>query len=702
MQLSPRRLFFGTTTALVLAAFAASIARPRVPTESARRQVAEATQRLSRAIERNDTTRALALSYLERARLGLGSPFRLIDAAIHDPRLSDSVRSDVAWTIVGKLFSGEVYEIDPRALDLVSQPGAGGGHLALIEHEIHSADDPRVAEAALRTAYALASSSGATGYTSLPVVAEAAAQLRDRELATRDLHRAIARAQADEVDLVSELIHMRTTRELSVEQPLLVALRPDEREAVISRAPELLERIEAVTVRPDTAAPQPSLLDRKAAMILAGLATRLPPLAAIRVPVTGRAATLRADSALARSALPVIAAASNEESLVAAYAFADIASHGASSALRRLMVSAGASLRAHAQDRPWFPGGPSPSPGSVIGRFGLKAIAFDRDVPGEWRPFFTQMIATALEDFERAVPGYEPRGLSFSVEMGALPDSALAMHDPRTHTIRLSVMTPTGTLAHELAHDVDWQAARRLFAKSGGYATDRSIRENSVQLTRSVRGLTSARIAGRGRISPHGSSRPAEVFARSVDWFVADALAAMGRSDGYLSAIEDPQMAGFAAAPADAPSLAAASALMHTLAEMTYIPDSASLDYVRRWSTLDALDPSTIISRTMDAPVYLRRSSRIPLGLTPAIVSELAAGPLCRVDAMREGTPQERLLALAIEARARGIVVRRARYAPPGPVAPDDLSLTMARVAESFARAGLIELPPAPFQPRCD
>jgi hypothetical protein len=249
---------------------------------------------------------------------------------------------------------------------------------------------------------------------------------------------------------------------------------------------------------------------------------------------------------------------------------------------------------------------------------------------------------------------------------------------------------------------VDWQAARRLFAKSGGYATDRSIRENSVQLTRSVRGLTSARIAGRGRISPHGSSRPAEVFARSVDWFVADALAAMGRSDGYLSAIEDPQMAGFAAAPADAPSLAAASALMHTLAEMTYIPDSASLDYVRRWSTLDALDPSTIISRTMDAPVYLRRSSRIPLGLTPAIVSELAAGPLCRVDAMREGTPQERLLALAIEARARGIVVRRARYAPPGPVAPDDLSLTMARVAESFARAGLIELPPAPFQPRCD
>jgi hypothetical protein len=702
MQLSPRRLRFGTSIALALAALAVGIARPRVPTESARRQADEAAARLAVALERDDTTRALSLSYLERARLGLGSPFRLIDEVVHDPRLSDSVRNDVAWSIVGKLFAGDVYQVDPRALDLVSQAGAGGGHLALIEHEIESSDDPRVADAALRTAYALAASAGVTAYTSLSVVAEASAQVRDRELAIRDLHRAIGRARDDEVDLVSEVIHMRTTRELEVEQPLLAALPSRDRDAVISGAPEILERIEAVGVSRDTTAARPSLLDKRAAMILADLARRRPPLAAIRVPVTGRAATLRADTLLPRSTLPVIAAASNEESLVAAYAFADNASHGASSALHRLMVSAGASLRAHAQDRPWFAGGPSPTPGAVIGMFGLKAITFDRDVPREWRPFFTQMIATALEDFERAVPGYEPRGLSFSVEMGALPDSALAMHDPRTHTIRLSVMTPSGTLAHELAHDVDWQAARRLFARTGGYATDRSLRENAFRLTSSVRGLTSARIAGRGRISPHGSSRPAEVFARSVDWFVADALAALGRSNGYLTAIADPQLAGFAAAPADAPSLAAAPALVHTLAEMTYVPDSATREYVRRWSTLDALDPATIVSRTMDAPISLGRSRRMPFGLTKGLVAALATGPLCRVDAMREGTAQDRLLALAIEARARGIVVRRARYAPPGPRAADDLLITMARVAESFARAGLIELPPPPFQPGCE
>src|SRR6185436_19727388 len=197
-----------------------------------------------------------------------------------------------------------------------------------------------------------------------------------------------------------------------------------------------------------------------------------------------------------------------------------------------------------------------------------------------------QMLADALGDFERALPAYDPAGLSFNIEMGALPDSALAMHDPRTHTIRLSAMTPSGTLAHELAHDVDWRAARGLFAKSGGYATDRSQCESALRLSSSVRGLTTARIAGRGRISPYGSGRPAEVFARSVDWFVADALAEMGRSNGFLSAIEDPLITGFAVVPGDAPSLGGASALVRGLAEMTYVPDSLTTSYVGRWESL--------------------------------------------------------------------------------------------------------------------
>jgi hypothetical protein len=651
-------------------------------------------------MNRDAATRALSLSYLERARLGLGSPFRLVDQVVHDARLSDSVRHDVAWAVVDRLFQGDVYEIDAPALDVISQPGTGAGHLAIIQDVIGGANDPHVATAALRIAYALAASRGVTSLTSLPIVAEVASQVRDRALAIRDLQRAVPRAREDGVDLVEEIIHSRERRALEVERPVLGARSAQERDEAIEMAPAILERIERVSAA-ETEATSRSLLDRSAAAMLASLAAERPPLAAIRVPVSGRSATLRADSTLPRAALPVIAAAANEESLIAAFAYADRASEAVSPALRRLMVSAGVALRAHAQDRVRMPS-EMLSAGAVMGRYGLKAISFDRDVPREWRPFYTQMIADALDDFELGIPGYDPVGLSFRVEMAALPDSALAMHDPRTHTIRLSAMTPSGTLTHELAHDLDWRAARRLFAKSGGYATDRSLREGAIRLSSTVRGLTSARIAGRGRISPHGSSRPAEVFARSVDWFVADALGAMGRSNGYLSAIQDPLLAGFASMPADAPSQGAARALVGTLTEMTWVPDSLSAGYLARWESLDVLDPATLVMRSLDAPVFARRSPRLPFGMSQETASWLSTGLLCRVEAMRDGSSQDRLLAMAVDARARGIVVRRARYAPATPRAADDLQLITARVVEGFARAGLIDLAPAPFRPRCD
>jgi hypothetical protein len=117
MQLSPRRLFFGTSTALVLAAIAASMLATRVTsTMGARREAQHAAARLDSALGRRGAPRALALAYLERARLGLGSPFRLIDQAVHDPRLSETVRHDVAWAIVDRVFDGRIYETDGHVL----------------------------------------------------------------------------------------------------------------------------------------------------------------------------------------------------------------------------------------------------------------------------------------------------------------------------------------------------------------------------------------------------------------------------------------------------------------------------------------------------------------------------------------------------------------------------------------------------------
>ncbi|HET9426411.1 MAG TPA: hypothetical protein VFO55_13660 [Gemmatimonadaceae bacterium] len=720
-MLSPRRLFFGTSTALVLAALLATLAvSSRAVRVSAANRAAAAASRLETRMARgDDSTRAISLAYLERARLGMGSPFRLIDQAIGDPRLDDSLRLDIAWTIVGRILDHRVYHVDPRALDPVDNPAASAGHLELIEDVISGASEPRVAEAAVRIAYGLASANGTTGLTSLPVIAEVAAQVRDRALAVRDLRAAIPRAVNDGVDLVDELIHLRATRELKVEQPLMGQLTYWQRQEAIDAAPAILRRIESVA---RVQAPEPlvtTLLDHASARALARIAPRLPPLGAARVVVTGRAGTLRADSALDRNAIGVISSAANEESLIAANAYADRSTEGRATSLARLMVSVGVALRAHAQDRVWFPGDAAPSAGSVIGRFALKSISFERGIPAAWRPFYTQMIAQALDDFIRVVPSYDPAGLSFHIALKSLPDSALAMHDPRSHTIRLSAMTPSGTLAHELAHDVDWRAGRLLFAKSGGYATDRSLRESEMRLTSSMRGLTSARIVGRGRISPHGSARPAEVFARSVDWLVTDALAERGISNGYLSAIQDPVIAGFAAIPSDAAALDGAGALVRSLAEMTWVPDSVAEGYTGRWESLDRLDPSTVVMRVLDAPMAIRRLGRAPFGIPSSMMTDLFSAGLCRVDAMRDGSAQERLIAMTIEARARGILVRRARStaaaARPAwarallgdpmaaPRSADEMTRrTIASVAEGVARAGLLDLPPAPFRPRCD
>src|SRR3954468_15299759 len=58
-----------------------------------------------------DSVRGLVQAYVERARLGMGSPFRLIDQAVHDPRLGDSTGRTLAWSIIDQLLRRTTYEI---------------------------------------------------------------------------------------------------------------------------------------------------------------------------------------------------------------------------------------------------------------------------------------------------------------------------------------------------------------------------------------------------------------------------------------------------------------------------------------------------------------------------------------------------------------------------------------------------------------
>ena len=122
------------------------------------------------------------------------------------------------------------------------------------------------------------------------------------------------------------------------------------------------------------------------------------------------------------------------------------------------------------------------------------------------------MLQTALRDMQRVFPALSFAGLHVQFGNQTLPDSALAMHDPRTRTIQLSIATSGGTIAHELSHDLDWQAARRMFANGRGYSTDRAMRETVAARSRigarARRGARDSRPGSGWRAERPGAQRP--------------------------------------------------------------------------------------------------------------------------------------------------------------------------------------------------
>src|SRR5690606_1997206 len=87
-----------------------------------------------------DDEAVVAVGYLERLRLGLGSPLRLADYALADPRLDASARERLAWAILRRTLEQKSYEIDPAALSRMSVAAggvaSGQAHLRLITDAI--------------------------------------------------------------------------------------------------------------------------------------------------------------------------------------------------------------------------------------------------------------------------------------------------------------------------------------------------------------------------------------------------------------------------------------------------------------------------------------------------------------------------------------------------------------------------------------
>ncbi|MEP7347676.1 MAG: hypothetical protein ABI877_20570, partial [Gemmatimonadaceae bacterium] len=242
------------------------------------------------------TSDAIAALYLERLQLGLGSPFRIIDQSQRDPLLPVSVRARLGHALLASAVAGEAYRIDPVVLSLVSKTSTtndrvGVAHLALIDSVVAAQDDPRVGELTIRLAYRLAFAAGEVSKRAPEIAIQAAAQSRDRVLATHDARSLVRAALSAGVDPLVLLPTWRSERRLAVERPVLLQLTGRAEASAVANLPATAARISRIAQTDEDAQPArtrttggPDGLARR----MAGLAELrgAPPQAPVAVTVT--------------------------------------------------------------------------------------------------------------------------------------------------------------------------------------------------------------------------------------------------------------------------------------------------------------------------------------------------------------------------------------------------------------------------------
>ena len=594
---------------------------------------------------------AVAWGYAERLRLGLESPFRLVEAASRDPRLGSIEGRTVAEALLARVLAGQAVHVDPAALDGIGptvhrRDAAGEQHLSLITRAVAAGDDPRAGELAVRLAYALAVSERLVEGAAPPLVAGVAALLADREIARREA-RSVLRSDADPI---AEVHARRARRAFYAERPALLATGDRLERSAVEISGWLLDSLRALQPLPPSAPAASSAADDRLARELFDAARRMPPSAPLAVTVRRYLPLVRNQAhGIDASAL---ARVYNGE-MAAAFAARDTGSRAERRIVGRLLVSAAVAMRAQSQDVVWFPGDSVPAPHAVARSLGLSAIAFDPDVPGAWHPWFLLQLSHAVTDLRRVLPALSLAQVRVRFRMTAPAESALAMHEPRSRTLHLPVMTAGGTLTHEVAHDLDRQSALR--QGHAGYRSDYVARNStrdrgskSGSVGASLRALTeetskSAR-AGAGE-------RPAEIFATQVDWFVARALASRGVSNGFLTGVQDELLTGHVVNPerlrASARELPLVAALqgMTTVAPFALEQQAPGMEALLRWALAGPVD------RAVGGAIVSGASHAWD---PPALV---VAGACTSDDAAGE------LLRMAAESRARGWIRARARWA---------------------------------------
>ncbi len=616
---------------LVVATRRAAVTAERL--QSARRALAALADGPSEAAGRAP----IAWGYAERMRLGLESPFRLIEAASRDPRLTLDERQTVAWALLATLLRGESHQVDPAALDLLARGSdvPGEAHLALIESRISGADDPRVAELALRFAYALAVSERTIASSGQTLIAQAAALIADREIARREAGQMLRATQAN--GLIATIAEARRRHELYLERPVLMVPSPALEQRAIELVPGILAELRGLD-RPISESVQSADSVGELPSLLFTSARRSLPSAVVRVTTRRFLPALRAE--LSPGAVSRIAQANNGEMFVSATAGSW--SRSQRRHIGRLQMAVAVATRTHAQEPIWFAVDATPS----AAQMGVRSVSFDAEVPTQWRPYYLASLDRGIRNLKVVFPDLRLEGVNVRFRVESPADSALAMHEPRTRTLHLPVSTVAGTLTHEIAHDLDRQVS--LQQGRGGYWSDVVARGDGKasgsanRVAASLRAL-SGEMSG-GFSAPGAPDRPAEIFATRVDWFVAQALARQGMTSGFLSAVQDEVLTGHVLHPERLRGAGRSRSLLTALEGMTTVAP-----FARRES-----EPTThaLLQFVLNVP-FDRRGARA--GSDPAFVrvacEDAPRGPVA-------------LLRLAAISRARGIVRGRAETIP--------------------------------------
>jgi len=645
----------------------------------------------------------IAAGYMERLRLGLGSPFRLMEYVLRDPRLAPATRVPLAWALLDATRAGRGYELDPRALARIAggsgDSAAARMHLELIEGAVRGARDPRSGELAVREAYRLATASRTVSPAAPALAASAAALARDRELARRDAARLLAHAARGGKHPFALLVEWRGARRFEVEAPPGAPRSSALEEAASEQALALVARVEAVRgagIGAPAARDGLPRLRPAVARRLAKLArdhsypTQSPVWIALnryeeqlRRAARGRAGTRAAERLLER--------ARTEESLAAEHAVIVAAADPVREIVALIAAEAGVGMRAYAQEKVWYPGFPAPSTADLKREFGLRRVEFDRDVPLSWRPYYRRMLGNALADLEIALPSLDLRGAAFRFGATGKEGVALAIHDPHGRTIHLPPESGAGAIAHEVGHDLDWQVAHARYGTRAAYATEDAIRNGRgdpfATAVRRMPEPPEVPLRGGPELQRRYAQRPAEIFARTFDGYVAAALAERGRSNGYLTAAQDEFLGGHGLALLPGTRAEAAGPFMEMMTVASPLPEASRRVFVARWGAGRVPSgfevASRIVMRAGAGPV-----PRVATRPAPGMVELLKAGASVRegaaaVMAIRDSAVAEwsaarsanplaargprseaavtRLADEAARARVRGIVLAHAR-----------------------------------------